>query len=209
MGLVRYSPGELLAKYQEIRDSCTTDSFMRSPLHQKTQEMWCAAHFSKAYQTVAGDCWVHISEKDEQTPEDFWLEFKDVLHPFQIAMVVDPARRMGDEYKGVIDDKNVSVLEDWTTGTENGPSWIATRIAAKAEKYGEDSARLNLLLYLNFTAYEQNHWQLRNEANLHSEKFRSVWLLNGNAFCCIKEHENLPGFQLWQEAAESLRAREN
>jgi len=114
---------------------------------------------------------------------------------------------MGDEYKGVIDDKNVSVLEDWTAGTENGPSWVAERIAAKAKKYGENSARINLLLYLNFTAYEQNYCRLRNEANAHSAKFRSVWLLNGNAFCCIKEHVSLPGFHLWQEAAESLRAK--
>lgn len=202
MGLIRHTPNELLAKYQEIRNSCTTESFMRSPVHQKTQEIWCAAHFSMAYQTAFGECWVHISERDEQTAEDFWFEFKKECHPFQIAMVVDPVRRMGDEYKGVIDDKNISILEDWSAGTENGPSWVAERIAAKAKKYGDDSARLNLLLYLNFTAYEQNYWLLRNAANAHSAIFRSVWLLNGNAFCCIKEHTTLPWFHHWHEAAD-------
>lgn len=200
----RYSPDELLLKYSEIREGCTTEEFMRSPTHKKTQELWCAAHFSRAYQAVFGPCWIHISDSDEQEIADFWFEVGPLLHPFQITETLDPDRRRGDEYKRFVEGEGASILEDWGRGTDLGPEWTAKRIKAKADRYGSGSESVNLLVYLNFTAYDQQYVELRETAREQAAKFRSVWLLNGNAFCCIKPNPDIPAFEYWRSAEESL-----
>lgn len=204
MSRFRYSPEELLEKYRVIRATCTRAEFMSSPKHQKTQELWCAAHFSRAYEAAIGPCWVHISERDEQLSADFWFEFEGNLHPFQVTEVLQPGRKRGDEYRRLEEGVNVSVLEDWSEGTEFGASWVAARIKAKAEKYGADAGELHLLVYLNFQAYAQDYSVLRSTTAEYAAHFRSVWLLSGNAFCCVKATEALQSIEDWHGAAESL-----
>ena len=200
----RYSPEQLLEKYRSIRNSSSTEQFMRSPKHNKTQEIWCATHFSKAFKYEFGPCWIHISDNDEQEPADFWFEFEEKQHPFQITMALDPKRRLGDEYRNFEENGHASVLEDPSRGTQFGASWISQRIEAKANQYGSEASSLNLLVYLNFTAHDQQYDTIRIASIQHAMKFNSVWLINGNAFCCIKQGDDLPSFELWRIATETL-----
>jgi hypothetical protein len=204
MNLTRYTPEELLEKCRQIRRMCATSEFMRSPGHQKTQEMWCAAQYGRAFASAIGTCWLRVSDVDEQNLEDFWLEYAGECHPFQISLVADPDRRMGDEYRNVNGDEPVATHEDWTKGSESGPCWVADRVAAKATKYGPNAAALNLLLYLNFAAWQQDYERLCLASQAPASKFRSVWLLNGNAFCCIKGSDHLPWLPCWYPAADAL-----
>ena len=69
----RYTPDELYAKFRDSHDAVTAREFFNSPVHKKTQELYCAARFAQALSGVC-DCWVLVSDVDEQTDADFHLE---------------------------------------------------------------------------------------------------------------------------------------
>lgn len=129
----RYRPDELLARYRAIRKATTTEAFFRDPAHKKTQEMWCTAHFARGYEKGHGECYVWISDEDEQTDVDFDLEINGVRHPFQITERMQSGRQRGDEYRDG-GETGKTVLEDWGPGTERGPSWLREAIERKVKK---------------------------------------------------------------------------
>src|SRR3954451_20887715 len=155
MKLQRYIPDELLTKYRIIRDQITTEEFFRSPKHKKTQEMWCAAHFARAYNQYVAPCTVLIADKDEQTHADFYMDTEGKLYPFQVTELMEPGRRRGDEYRGGASGRTQD--EEWSEGTEQGPAWVRSAIERKLLKRYAGTADLNLLVYLNFRAYEQQY----------------------------------------------------
>jgi hypothetical protein len=202
MPLQRYTPDELLDRYRGIRNQITTEEFFRSPKHKKTQEMWCAAHFARAYNQYVAPCAVLISNEDEQIDADFFLEVGGTRYPFQVTELMEPGRRRGDEYRGGGAERTRD--EDWSEGTEHGPAWIRTAIELKNKKKYAGAATLNLLVYLNFAAYEQAYEGIQAECAQAAPGFASVWLLNGNALCCIHQNPELRAFQGWMMIPESL-----
>jgi len=199
---MRYRPNELLGRYRAIREATSTEAFFRDPAHKKTQEMWCAAHFSRGYEKHYGECFVLISDRDEQTDSDFELEERRTRHPFQVTELMEPGRRRGDEYRGGESDR--TILEDWSPGTKNGPIWIRRAIERKVKKRYAGARGLNLLVYLNFPAYEQRCDRIAEECEEAAEHFASVWLLNGNAICCIREGSGFEITNGWLPIEESL-----
>ena len=198
----RYTPDELLTKYLEIRKSVGPGEFFTRPRHKKTQEFWCAAHFGRHYAHNLGPCHILIEDHDEQSDADFELEAAGGLHPFQITEVQAPGRRRGDEYKR--EPLTKATLEDWSDGTENGPRWIRDAIEKKLNRYGGRVDHLNLLVYLNFPAYDQQYIDLRDACASVTSPFASVWLLNGNAVACIKSQTPLSGPEGWLFGPERL-----
>lgn len=63
------------------------------------REMWCATHFARAYERYICQCLVRIDEEDSQDDVDFELGVDNQWHLFQVAEVMQPDRRRGDEYK--------------------------------------------------------------------------------------------------------------
>jgi len=179
----RYSPDELYEKFRTAHDAAGTEDFFNRPEHKKTQEQWCAAQFGRTYLANVGGCSILISDKDEQTEADFYLEVSGARHSFQITEVQPPGRRRGDEYKG--GKSKGATLESWDTGTENGPAWIYQAVKKKHDRYGGDVKGLNLLVYANFTAYEHDYDDIRRAVGELATRFASVWVLNGNGACCI------------------------
>jgi hypothetical protein len=196
----RCRPGDLLERYRAIRQATTIEAFFRDPAHKKTQEMWCAAHFSRGYEKHYGDCFVHIADTDEQTDSDFEFEIVGVRHPFQITELMQPGRRRGDEYRGRMSSP---VVEDWGPGTEYGPTWVREAIERKVKK-NYASREFNLLVYINFWAYEQRFDRITAECLEAAKNFGSVWLLNGNAICCIREGSGFNRTNGWLPIEESL-----
>jgi hypothetical protein len=74
----------------------------------------------------------------------------------------------------------------------------------KAAKRYSESHKLNLLVYVNFPAYEQQYEAIRTECEEAAASFGSVWLLNGNAICCIKGSDVFPPTKGWMFIEESL-----
>ena len=179
----RYSPDELYAKFRDAHDAITSREFFNSPVHKKTQEIYCAARFAQALSQIR-DCWVLISDVDEQTDADFYLEVTCQVFPFQITEVQMPGRKRGDEYKQ--DKLPLSTLESWDSGSEQGAIWIRDAVQKKHDRYGGDVAKLNLLVYANFQAYEYDFEEICRVSNDAASKFASVWVLSGNGACCIK-----------------------
>ena len=184
MDTPRYRPSELLQKYRAIVGSITNEEFFRRPKHKKTQELWCAAHFSLAFDRYIAPCTVLIVDQDAQTAADFELECDGEIFPIQVTEVTEPERRRGDEYKNGATPPVRS--DDWSRGSELGPSWVRAAIEKKALKRYADAHQLNLLCYLNFGAWSQQFHDIREVCEKVSSEFSSVWLLNGNAMCCIR-----------------------
>lgn len=197
----RYLPDDLLARHFAIRSSISVENFFRSPKHQKTQELWCAAHFSKAYEKHLEACSVLIADHDNQTDIDFELEVKGENYPFQITEVQAPSRRRGDDYKG--SSNPVIHNWEWDEGTQNGVPWINNAITKKFCKYGGDVANLNLLIYLNFQARQMQYETICQEMSNVAPNFASIWLLNANTMCCIVPNKTLMFFKGWMIISES------
>lgn len=188
MSITRYSPDELYAKFRSARDVITPRDFFNKPVYKKTQELYCAARFAQALSRVR-NCWVHVSDIDEQTDADFHLEVEGQHLPFQITEVQIPDRRRGDEYKQAeIPSEN---MEHWDSGTEHGFIWIRDAVQKKHDRYGGNVAGLNLLVYANFPAYEHDFEEICRVSQEVASKFASVWVVNGNGACCIKGSEAL------------------
>lgn len=202
MPTTRYTPDALLAKYRMIRESVSPCEFFTVPKHNKTQEFWCAAHFGRHYAHGVGPCHILIEDHDAQSDADFEFEAAGGVHQFQITEVQVPGRRRGDEYKR--EPSNKVTLEDWTDGTENGSRWIREAIEKKLNRYGGRVSHLNLLVYLNFPAYEQQYIDIRETCADVSTPFASVWLLIGNAAACIWSQTSLSGPEGWLFGPESL-----
>lgn len=196
----QYKPEALLAKYRKIREQITERDFFGSPRHQKTMEMWCAAHFARAYEQYIASCSVMVNDIDTQTDVDFELEIGGVSHPFQITEVMEPRRRRGDEYRNGAPALRRDDLEE---GTRNGAAWVRAAIEKKAEKKYAAQASLNLLLYLNFAGRSQQYEVLRAGSHDMASQFASVWLLNGNTMCCIRPNSRIQAFEGWLVIDES------
>ena len=198
----RYLPDDLLAKHFDIRSNISVETFFRSPKHQKTQELWCAAHFSRAYEKHLEACTVLVADNDNQTDVDFELEVMGKNYPFQITEVQAPSRRRGDEYKG--SSNPVIHNWEWNDGAQNGVQWINNSITKKFCKYGGEVANLNLLIYLNFQARQIQYETICLEMSDVASNFASIWLLNANTMCCIVPNKTLMSFKGWMIISESL-----
>lgn len=198
----KYDPEALLDKYRVIRNGVSENEFFRSPKHQKTMEMWCAAHFARAYARYVHSCFVLIDDKDIQTDVDFDLEINGVTHPFQVTEVTEPDRRRGDEYKS--GKRSVIYTPNIELGTELGSTWVRDALEKKLAKHYADSSELNMLAYLNFAGRNQQYVELRDKCTDVAKHFASVWLLNGNTFCCIRSNERIQSWEGWMLIDESL-----
>ena len=202
MGKMTYTPEELLAKYRGIQDGLSVEQFFRAPGMSRVREMWCAAHFARAYERYVKACSVRIDDEDDQEDFDFELGVADQWYLFQVAEVMEPDRRRSAEYKDFVEGR--ARLEDWSRGTDNGAEWIRLAIRRKLQKKYARASELHLLLYLNFAAYEQQYLRIREHCSAELQGFRSIWLLNGNALCCLKPALGLGLFEGWLQIPESL-----
>jgi hypothetical protein len=171
MNLARYSPDELLQRYRQIRQESSQTDFFTSPAHKKTQELWCAAHFGRAYSFAFERCFIWISDRDEQTDTDFRLELPTGIFDFQVTEVQLPGRRRGDEYRR--GDALPSSVDHYDQGDTLGPIWVRDRIDAKRRQYG-DTNSLHLLVYLNFPARAQMYADLASTCLPAADAFASV-----------------------------------
>jgi hypothetical protein len=198
----KYEPEALLAKYRAIRGRISVQEFFRSPKHQKTMEIWCAAHFARAYARYVQPCAVLIDDIDTQTDVDFDLELGGLVHPFQVTEVMEPGRRRGDEYRN--GDPVRARSDDIESGTKLGPTWVRAALENKLAKGYAGMDKLNLLAYLNFAGRNQQYADLRSVCAEAAKQFASVWLLNGNTLCCIRANEQIPSWEGWMVIQESL-----
>ena len=196
----RYLPKELLAEHSAFRERVSSSEFFNNPKHQRAREQWCAAHFAVGYEKHLAPCAVLIEEVDPQNDTDFELEVEGGQHRFQVTEVQEPGRRRGDEYK--VSRAPKTIQEDWLLGTKHGSQWIHAAIQRKLERYGF-VGDLNLLVYVNFPAYEVNFGEVREVAHVVAEPFASVWLLTGNALACIKSNRGLANVEPWLGIPES------
>ena len=197
----RYKPDELFEKYRRIRVATADEEFFGRPEHKRTQELWCAAHFAKAYNQYLAPCMVLIDESTTNSDTDFDLEIAGKVFPFQVSEVQEPGRRRGDEYK---QPEHLRPTHDLSRGSALGPQWVRDGIQRKAAKRYADAQSLNLLIYLNFSAWEQQYHDIRNACAEAVDSFGSVWLLNGNTMCVIKPSPDLSSFEGWLVIPESV-----
>lgn len=197
----RYRPAELFEKYREIRVATSDEDFFNRPEHQRTQELWCAAHFANAYDKYLAPCMVLLDESTSNTDTDFDLETAGKIFPFQVSEVQEPGRRRGTEYR---QPEHLRPEHDLSRGSVLGPQWVREGIQKKVVKRYANAHTLNLLIYLNFPAWQQQYHDIRNACAEVAKTFASIWLLNGNTMCVIKANLDLPAFEGWMPIPESV-----
>lgn len=195
MPLARYLPDDLVRIHAEFRERVTAREFFNNPKHQKAREQWCEAHFSQGYAKHLGPCAVLVDRPDPQNDVNFYLEVDGEAHEFQVTEVQEPGRRRGAEFKRTSVSETRD--EDWSLGTEQGPEWIRAAIEKKLIRYGGSVQRLNLLVYVNFPAYEVNYTDVRQRIASVAGPFASVWLLTGDAMACVKSNVRLATLDAW------------
>lgn len=199
----RYTPDELLDRFYSIRNGISDVEFFNDPKHKKTQEMWCAAHFARAMSANGEQYAVQISDNDEQQAEDFSLVLADRLLPVQVTEVQADGRKRGAEYKkgvpGPFDD------EAYSMGSKDGAQWVKSAIEKKAGRNYANQEELNLLVYVNFAAWDQQYADYVEICKEAAANFRSVWLISGNSICCIKAPSGEQATQGWQQIGESVQ----
>ncbi|MBU1343946.1 MAG: hypothetical protein KKE44_20350, partial [Proteobacteria bacterium] len=178
-----FSPKELEGYYKKLTKEVSSTDFFTKPLHSKTQEIWCAAYFGKGYHRNIKPCSIGIDEIDLQEDFDFTIKVGDHEFPFQLTEIQEPNRRRGDEYKN--GNYQEWEYENWEPGTENGPIWIREAIQKKIGKFYSEPHKLNLLVYVNFSAWEHNYKTIIEETKDLYDVFASIWLMNGNAICSL------------------------
>jgi len=198
---LRYSPDELFARFRATRTNLSDAEFFGRPEHKRTQELWCAAHFARAYDRFLAPCSVWLDDSTTYTDTDFELEIAGQRFPFQVTEVQEPGRRRGDEYRQP--EHLRPSHTDLSTGSELGPQWVREGIEKKIAKKYADVRTLNLLAYLNFPAWEQQYTALRTVCETAASRFASVWLLNGNTMCVIHPNPALASFEGWMVIPES------
>lgn len=178
------------------------EEFFRKPGMSRVREMWCAAHFARSFDQHVARCLVQIDEVDSQDDVDFELVVGATSLPFQVAEVMEPDRRRSAEYKNF--QPGVMRQEDWSRGTANGPEWIRRAIESKLNKNYARETSLNLLLYINYPAYHQNYFDIRQACSAVLNDFASTWLLAGDAFASLRPIAGMPSFEGWKKIPESL-----
>src|SRR4051794_36403238 len=98
-----YQPDALLDEYRSVRDKVSVERFFRAPGMSRVREIWCAAHFARAYSRYSSSCRVRIDDADDQHDYDFELGVDELWHLFQVAEVMEPGRHRAAEYKNLTD----------------------------------------------------------------------------------------------------------
>jgi hypothetical protein len=107
---------------------------------------------------------------------------------------MEPGRRRGDEYRtGQVESPSEGDLE---LAREEGPSWVAEAVERK-RGYAGDLSNLHLLVYVNFPTYELSYADTVSTLATPSNDFASIWLLTGDAICCIKASSALGRLPGW------------
>jgi hypothetical protein len=139
-----------------------------------------------------------MSDIDTQELSDMSLIYRGLRFPFQITLALEKDRRMGDEYKNRNKRAGEAELVCWAANTKHVPEWVQTSIIKKAQRYRTSAADIHLLIYVNIPAHEHNYHHIRSYSSGISQEFESVWCINGEGFCCIKESFALPQCRGWK-----------
>ena len=194
MTLRRWSPLALIAAHNSQRTSVAPSAFF-SPKYQKERELYCAGHFALAYGQALAPCEVLLQEPDPQNHVDFFLATSTGNHPFQLTERQEPGRRRGDEYRTgrakPVDESSLALAAN------EGPAWIAEAVKRKRDAYAGELAGLNLLVYVNFPAYELEYSVAVAALTTRCNDFGSIWLLTGDALSCIKSSAALGELPGW------------
>ncbi len=73
----------------------------------------------------------------------------------------------------------------------------------KINKRYSKSNLLNLLLYVNYPAWDHNYEKIVKSTKDLYNVFASIWLINGNAICSLYSTDELGEINDWQEFGET------
>jgi hypothetical protein len=128
------------------------------------------------------------------TDIDGYLLVSGTQHPFQIAEIMEPGRRRGDELKN---EHGITAHYDPDEARRSAAEWIARGIEAKAAKRYANGGKLNLLVYANFDAPVISITDVRGAVEEASNSFASVWILTATHIGCARGNNELGNLHFW------------
>ena len=176
---LQYSdPQVLFDQASGLMEAIDQVTLFNDPTHQKLREMWCAAAFGRGFSKFIGPCQVAVNNTRYRMDGDFFLKREGCEFPFQLVECLEPARHRGEEYKRIAKGELKYLPYQPERGRIEGPGWIADTIRKKVEKNYGGSTRLNLAVYVNFSARQMNHADVVTAARPHEGRFASIWIFS-------------------------------
>lgn len=189
-------PGEFAALLERYRAGRTREQLLRAAGGQEMKDAWQACLLALGYQEWRRELTEVRICAPEQFP-DFQLRILGVTFDFEATMVLEPGRRLGDEYRG-----------DQTLGPPPierpigplpmfDPTLLQAAVRAKAAR-GYDG-HPHLAVYLNIGASGVAIGDAIRAAEIdESQAFESIWLIAGKHIGCVRTSSSLPSPGDWQ-----------
>ena len=194
MPFLRSTATQLISAHNDLRERLSAVEFF-GPRYQKYRERSCAGHFSLGYSAAIAPSEVEFEEPDPQNEVDFWLVTPSGRHAFQITERQEPSRRRGQEYKsGSVSQPTEESLH---AAAEHGTTRIAEAVIKKERAYAGLTKSLNLLVYINFPAYELRFEEVKLGIQQVHSNFASIWLLTGDSMACPQSNPSLGALDGW------------
>jgi len=192
-------PEQLLKIANDEMKQIPKEALFNSPTQntKKLLEKWTAGQFGVCYGRYVHKCTVRLS-KSQRDSADFSLKTNNQEWPFQLTECNVPARKRGKEYKKMAEGKD-KTMPMKIGGKIESIEWIKQAIEKKANKNYVDSAKLNLLIYENFSFSAIEYEELKFMARKYIGKFASIWILSNSKICSLFSSQELGGVPGWKK----------
>jgi hypothetical protein len=190
-------PEQLLKIVNSEMEIIPNEELFNKPEHKKLREKWGAAQFGIGYGKYVRKCSVRPNELKDDGGVDFSLKANDQEWEFQFTERLAPDRQRGKEYKIMAKDEE-KTLPTGIGGKIESIEWIKQAIEKKADKHYANSAKLNLLIYENFSYSPIEYNGLKLMAKEYIGKFASVWILSNSRICSLFSSPELGEVPGWK-----------
>jgi hypothetical protein len=201
-----HDPGDLLE--QTIQDiyAIPIDRFFNDEAYKGLREQWVAAFFGVGYGKYVRPCRVAMNESWYRKDADFFLQVGGKEFPFQTTERQREGRKRGDDYKKfarveekitrepeLVEELRSELLTPYqpALGGVEGPSWIEQAIAKKVGKHYAESGDLNLLVYVNFDAWNLQADVIRERTRKYRDVFASIWIITDRVICSLYSNDKI------------------
>ena len=192
-GQSRYSPEALFLHLRAVRYSDPAFDIF-SNANRQWRENWCAARLARAFERAGTPCAVWAEDANSQRAFDFQLEVGGELLPFQTTEVLHAGRLRNKELREL---PSTPTFDDRFAKEEQATAWVRDRIAAKLAKLGGAVTDLHLLVYANFSAFDQRPVPYRLVCAEVARPWASAWVMFDHYVFCLSGSPVLPSVQHW------------
>jgi hypothetical protein len=189
-------PGVYASMLERYRAGRTREELLRGAGGQEMKDAWQACLLALGYQEWRKEQTDVRICAPEQFP-DLQVRVAGHVSDFEATMVMEPGRRLGDEYHGDRTPGPPPIRREQGALPPFDPELLRQAIRAKAGR--RYAARPHLLVYLNLRASAPTYFAMVAESAIpEADSFESIWVIGGVHLGCLKRVPSLPSPEGWK-----------